>query len=90
MSNSMSTGFGIQTTNFTFSDYYCIRQGEPAVTFISSVATFNNNCIFSRYAPPYFNDYPELAEKIRNKVYTWKDLETVVNEYNKWVETNMK
>jgi hypothetical protein len=44
----------------------------------------NNNQHFRAKAPLYFEDYPELAEKIKSKEYTWKDIETVVNEYNKW------
>jgi hypothetical protein len=86
-----STGFGINhSSSFTFIDYYCIRSGEPAAKYISAVASINSNCVFLKYAPLYFADYPELAQKIRNKVYTYKDLETVVNEYNKWAESNKK
>ncbi len=67
-----------------FLDYYCIRPGEPAAKWISAVSTLNNNQHFRAKAPLYFEDYPELAEKIKSKEYTWKDIETVVNDYNKW------
>jgi hypothetical protein len=67
-----------------FLDYYCLRKGEPAAKWISAVSSMNNNQHFRAKAPLYFEDYPELAEKIKSKEYTWKDIETVVNEYNKW------
>lgn len=67
-----------------FQDYYCIRDGEPAAALICQVASMNNNQTFRAKAPEYFKDYPELAEKIKSKEYTWKDLVPVVQEYNKW------
>ena len=69
-----------------FLDYYCIRSGEPAAKWISAVSTLNNNQHFRAKAPLYFEDYPELASKINSKEYTYKDIETVVQEYNKWLE----
>jgi hypothetical protein len=38
----------------------------------------------------YFADYPELAEKIKSKEYTWKNLVPVVKEYNTWAAANKK
>jgi hypothetical protein len=67
-----------------FLDYYCIRPGEEAAKWISAVSTLNNNQHFRAKAPLYFADYPELAAKIKSKEYTYKDIETVVQEYNKW------
>lgn len=67
-----------------FLDYYCIRAGEPAAKMIANVSTMNNNQTFRAKAPLYFQDYPELAAKIKSKEYTWKDLIPVVEEYNKW------
>ena len=69
-----------------FQDYYCIRKGEPAAKWISAVSTLNNNQHFRAKAPLYFEDYPELAQKIKSKEYTWKDIEIVVQEYNKWAD----
>jgi hypothetical protein len=46
----------------------------------------NNNQAFKAKAPLYFSDYPELAEKIKNKEYTWKNLEEVVDIYNEWAQ----
>jgi hypothetical protein len=67
-----------------FLDYYVIRAGEPAAKMIANVSTMNNNQTFRAKAPLYFADYPELADKIKSKEYTWKDLTLVVQEYNKW------
>jgi hypothetical protein len=69
-----------------FLDYYCIRKGEPAAKLIAQVSSMNNNQTFRAKAPAYFADYPELAAKIESKEYTWKDLEPVVQEYNKWAK----
>lgn len=73
-----------------FLDYYCIRKGEPAAKWISAVSTLNNNQHFRAKAPLYFEDYPELAAKIKSKEYTWKDIEVVVQEYNKWADKKKK
>lgn len=82
-STSLSTPSNSQNSA-GFLDYYCIRKGEPAAKWISAVSSLNNNQHFKAKAPLYFEDYPELAQKIKSKEYTWKDIETVVNEYNKW------
>lgn len=73
-----------------FLDYYVIRAGEPAAKMIANVSSANNNQTFRAKAPLYFEDYPELAEKIKSKEYTWKDLTTVVQVYNNWVSKNKK
>lgn len=74
----------------TFYDYYIMRDGEPAAKIIATISTLNNNQTFRAKAPLYFSDYPELAKKIENKEYTWKDLEEVVKIYNEWAEKNKK
>lgn len=79
---SMSDINGMKKANFE--DYYCIRDGEPAAKVIATISTLNNNQTFRAKAPMYFADYPELADKIKSKEYTWKDLQVVVKEYNKW------
>lgn len=73
------------TTSAAFIDYLIIREGEPALKIISTVAAVNSNSVFKSQAPKYFSDYPELAKKIKTKVYKWKDLEEVVDIYNDWV-----
>lgn len=78
------------TTTAGFLDYFVIREGEPAAKMIANVSGANNNQTFRAKAPLYFSDYPELAEKIKSKEYTWKDLIPVVREYNKWAESNKK
>ncbi|MBI2271403.1 MAG: hypothetical protein HYU69_13750 [Bacteroidetes bacterium] len=32
----------------------------------------------------YFEDYPELALKIKNKIYSYDDIGKIVEEYNRW------
>ncbi len=68
----------------TFYDYYIMRDGEPAAKAIANISTLNNNQTFRAKAPLYFSDYPELAKKIKDKIYTWKNLEEVVNIYNEY------
>ena len=77
-------------TTAGFLDYFVIREGEPAAKMIANVSGANNNQTFRAKAPLYFSDYPELAEKIKSKEYTWKDLIPVVREYNKWAASNKK
>jgi hypothetical protein len=73
-----------------FQDYFIIRDGEPAAKMIANIAGANNNQTFRAKAPDYFADYPELAEKIKSKEYTWKDLVTAVKEYNTWAASKKK
>lgn len=73
-----------------FQDYFIIRDGESAAKMIANIAGANNNQTFRAKAPLYFADYPELAEKIKSKEYTWKDLLTSVKEYNTWAESKNK
>jgi hypothetical protein len=68
----------------TYYDYYIIRDGEPAAKLIATVSSLNNNQFFRTKAPLYFADYPELAKKIADKVYTWKNIKEVVDIYNEW------
>jgi hypothetical protein len=79
---TMTSQDGLNSAGFL--DYFVIRDAEPAAKMIANVSTMNNNQTFRAKAPLYFSDYPELAEKIKSKEYTWKDLTTVVQEYNKW------
>jgi len=78
--------YGQATGSATFKDYYIIREGEIAAKLIATISTLNNNQTFKAKAPLYFSDYPELAEKIKDKSYTWKDLFEVVDIYNEWAE----
>lgn len=71
-----------------FVDYYIIRDGEQAAKLISSISSANNNSTFKTYAPKYFSDYPELAQKIKSKEYKYNDLEKVVDIYNEWIINN--
>jgi hypothetical protein len=83
-STTMTSQNGLNSAGFL--DYYIIRAGEPAAKMIANVSTMNNNQTFRAKAPLYFADYPELAEKITSKVYTWKEITIAVQEYNRWAE----
>jgi hypothetical protein len=85
---TMSSQDGLNSAGFL--DYYIIRAGEPAAKMIANVSSANNNQTFRAKAPLYFEDYPELAEKIKSKEYTWKDLTLTVQEYNQWAAKNKK
>ena len=80
--------YGTGTAGFL--DYFIMRDGEPAAKMIANVSGANNNQTFRAKAPLYFADYPELAEKIKSKEYTWKNLVPVVKEYNTWAGANKK
>jgi hypothetical protein len=73
-----------------FSDYYVIRDNEPAAKLYATISSLNNNQTFKAKAPLYFADYPALVEKIKNKEYTWKNLMEVVKIYNEWAHNNRK
>lgn len=81
---SMQVSIQLPNSIAEFEDYFVIREGEPAAKMIAKIADANNNQAFRAKAPLYFSDYPELAQKIESKEYTWKDLLTTVREYNKW------
>lgn len=81
-----STGVMSSGGSATFHDYYILRKGEPAAKLIATISTLNNNQTFRAKAPLYFSDYPDLANKIKDKTYTWSNLEEVVDIYNKWAE----
>jgi hypothetical protein len=71
-----------------FDDYYVIREDESAAKLISSVSSTAKNKVFRNQASKYFSDYHDLAMKIKQKIYTWKDIEKVVEIYNIWAEEN--
>jgi hypothetical protein len=79
---TMSSMDGLNSAGFQ--DYYIIRAGEPAAKMIANISTMNNNQTFRAKAPLYFEDYAELAAKIKSKEYTWQDMATVVKEYKQW------
>jgi len=78
------TRMGSTSGTAGFKEYYAFKEGEPGGRLVSLVASVNSNATFKRYAPIYFNDYPELCAKIKNKEYTYVDLLKAVDEYNNW------
>lgn len=81
--------------------YVVVQKGRNALGNMSESTVFYGYCKrdtekragclipglgFSKFASNYFSDYPELAEKIRNKEdgYRASDLHMIVREYNQW------
>jgi hypothetical protein len=73
---------------FTSADRYwfCYRPNEEAASIVSYVGGANGNAYFKARAPEYFEDYPELAGKIKDKTYKYEDIPEVVRKYNQWKE----
>jgi hypothetical protein len=81
---TMVRSTGMSTTP---SDKYwlCMREGEEGAAIVSWViGKINANGTFKVKAAEYFKDYAELSEKIKDKTYTYKDINEVVKEYNTW------
>ena len=73
------------TANITDKYFFCLRPGEDAARIVSwYIGKVNANETFKREAYKYFVDYPELAEKIKNKTYKYDNIVKVVKEYNTW------
>lgn len=65
--------------------WLCMREGEEGASIVSWViGKINANGTFKVKAAEYFKDYPQLAAKIEDKTYTYKDIDEVVKEYNTW------
>ncbi|MDR0506139.1 MAG: hypothetical protein LBH32_04910 [Dysgonamonadaceae bacterium] len=72
---------------FTYTEdwYACKKQDEDVPRIVSSISsgiTVNLFDQFYKALSNYFSDYPELAEKIKAKKYSRKDIVEIVNEYN--------
>jgi hypothetical protein len=80
---------GVASTQSADKFWYCMRQNEPAAKVISWViGTVNANETFKREGQKYFKDYPELAQKIKEKTYRYDQIVETVKEYNKWIAAN--
>ncbi|WP_162127830.1 hypothetical protein [Flavobacterium phycosphaerae] len=78
-----NSGSGFQSFSYSGATYYAIRPGEPAATLLHEDFGVNDNADFKLYAGRYFADYPELAQKIKEKVYKSGDIYQVIDDYNK-------
>lgn len=72
--------------------WLCIRQGEDVASLLSvhSSNSLLNNDTFRKKAPDYFKDYPELANKIRSKWYSYQQIHEVVRLYNQWASSQVQ
>ena len=63
--------------------YYCKRATEEAATLIHmDMGAINQNALFRPFAQKYFEDDTEIASKIKNRDFTYKNLFEVVSLYN--------
>ena len=82
---------GVASTESADKFWYCMRPNEPAAKVISWViGSVNANETFKREGQKYFKDYPELAQKIKDKTYKYDQIVETVKEYNKWVAASNK
>ena len=71
--------------NSSISHYYVSRAGDEFVTRLGGQGSlFKKN--FKKGASEYFKDCPELVKKIENKEFKRRDIEEVVNFYNRECE----
>ncbi|MFV0392019.1 MAG: hypothetical protein ACK5KP_09095 [Paludibacteraceae bacterium] len=74
--------------------WYCKKADENIASLISMkysgglTITVGAESSFRKNATKYFNDYPELVEKIESKELTFEDLSSIVDYYNKWKQNN--
>jgi hypothetical protein len=64
----------------SFDHVYIKKNEEPAMAV--SVREFRKS--FPNQILKYVGDYEELKGEIENKSWGWKDLDKIVNEYNRW------
>jgi hypothetical protein len=81
----MGVGFGGvggmgMGASFTIKNYYLRKKQEKEVTHISSTQLFSKN--FKKAATTYFEDCPDLVEKIATKEYRKRDIRAVIEFYN--------
>ncbi|CAM3880677.1 Lipoprotein [Flavobacterium branchiophilum] len=66
-----------------FTEYYCKRENEAAATLIHiENGVMNKNAVFKYSAKRYFSDDAEIAKKIDDKSFTYKNILEVVALYN--------
>lgn len=78
------------------SDTYCFvkKESESEGTLIhykiNATISVAKNATFHAMGQEYFADNAAIAEKIKTKEYTYKDVVTVVETYNDWVKKGKK
>ncbi len=85
----MSLYFGYEMDSPSSSIWYFKKAGDPMAYYISEkfgiwILTVDSEYDFRENASFYFGDYKELADKILNSEYKFKDIELVVDLYNSW------
>ncbi len=68
----------IDDSNSNFDgNFYLIREEELQYLQVSML-------FFRKKMVPYFNDAPHIAKAIEDREYKYRDVITIVTEYNKW------
>jgi hypothetical protein len=83
LAESFMRGGGPLRTDVSFTYYICKRKNENVATIITMPKTVGGSPL-AHVGPIYFADYPELAERLKNKEFKDSQIEKVVNEYNLW------
>jgi hypothetical protein len=65
---------------YTIKNYYVKRANEIEVSHLGSTSLFSKN--FKKAASKYFEDCPELVDKIQTKEYRKRDLRSIIEFYN--------
>lgn len=70
--------------------WYCKKADEEIAYFISLKSTglvinVGSGDTFEKNASVYFSDYKNLSDSISKGLYKLKDIEALVDEYNKWI-----
>ncbi|MES2731214.1 MAG: hypothetical protein V4714_05675 [Bacteroidota bacterium] len=69
---------------FSYTEYnYCLQKGDGPLLLIRDSYLMED-------LSEHLSDYPKLAERIRNKDFHSKDLEVIVQEYNRWTDLQEK
>jgi hypothetical protein len=78
---------------FVESKYYTVRRkDEPVITLLvlQWIQGGVDNRYFLKRAKEYFNDYPDLVEKLDKKEFSWEDVDKIVAVYNEWKDKKPK
>jgi hypothetical protein len=79
-------------TNYKYNVWLCRKKNETAAYVLSAMPTgmivLNSNQMFKKRAQKFFSDFPNITENLEKKVYTSKNIEKLVSDYNAWKVNN--
>ena len=77
-------GFGggfVPVYAYNINNFYVRKAGQKEATHLGSNQLFTKN--FKKAASTYFKDCPSLVQKIQSRTFKKRDLEKIVNYYNR-------